>query len=346
MLGFINFPSWLKPEIIPGFPVRWYGVMYIVAFGVAYALIHWQMTKAKGEKLSPKESDELSNLIFWGILGLVLGARILGTTLYAPDGYYLERPWLIFWPFSEQGQFIGFQGMSYHGGVIGCTLAIVLYCRIKKQDILLLGDYVTAAIPLGYTFGRLGNFINGELFGRVTRAPWGMVFPAAEKFPVHLDWVRDIASVHGMSLQGLTVINLPRHPSQLYEAFGEGILLWALLWFVARRWKPFKGFIIAMYIFGYGLIRYGIEYFREPDRDMGFPLRFGSTGANPPVLHLLESPFNISTGQILCFLMMLAGIILLFIFHRVSKKEEMDNGAGAPASRPSGSTRKLRKRIR
>jgi phosphatidylglycerol:prolipoprotein diacylglycerol transferase len=347
MLGYIDFPSWLHPEIFPNtmIPIRWYGLMYVVAFGIAYMLIHWQLKQAKGSKLTAGESDDLSNLIFWGIAGLILGARILGTTLYDTDGYYLTHPWRIFWPFSPQGKFEGFQGMSYHGGVIGCTLGIIIYCRIKKKDTLLLGDYITAAIPLGYTFGRLGNFINGELFGRVTAAPWGMVFPAAERFSVKLPWVQEMASANKISLEGLDMVNLPRHPSQLYEAFGEGILLWLLLWFVARRWKPFKGFIIAMYIMGYGLIRFVIEYFREPDKGLDFPIMFGSAAGKPVTTQLFESLLNISTGQILCFLMILAGVILLFVFHRLSKMEE-ERKNREPVKGSSGSSRKLRKRIK
>lgn len=345
MLSYIDFPSWLHPEIFPGtaLPFRWYGLMYVIAFAVAYYLIVWQLRQAKGRKLTTAESDDLSNIVFWGILGLILGARILGTTLYEPDGYYLKHPWMIFWPFDEQWKFQGFQGMSYHGGVIGASLGIVLYCLKKKRDILQYGDYITAAIPLGYTFGRLGNFINGELFGRVSTIPWGMVFPAAEKFPVHLPWVQDIAEANGILLEASGMVNLPRHPSQLYEAFGEGILLWLLLWFVARRWKPFKGFVIALYIGGYGLIRFVIEYFREPDRDMGFPIRLGAPAGALPSMHLFESPLNISTGQILCLLMMLASAVLLVVFYRVSRRVPVQSEQEKPSG---GSTRKLRKRIK
>ncbi|MDR0655161.1 MAG: prolipoprotein diacylglyceryl transferase, partial [Treponema sp.] len=129
MLLSIDFPSWLKPEIIPGLPFRWYGLMYIVAFSVAYFLYRRQVR----ERRFPMAEDELSGLFFWGILALVLGARVFYTLVYEPDGLYRREPWLIFWPFRD-GKFTGFQGMSYHGGVIGGILAIIIYSAKKKFD--------------------------------------------------------------------------------------------------------------------------------------------------------------------------------------------------------------------
>ena len=117
------------------------------------------------------------------------------------------------------------------------------------------------------------------------------------------------------------MVNLPRHPSQLYEAFFEGIVLWLVLWFLLRRRSPFKGFMIGAYITGYGLVRFFIEYFREPDRHIGFPIRLSSAD-NP--IHLFVSPWNFTTGQILCFLMILAGAALLFIFSRLDKKQSRE----------------------
>jgi phosphatidylglycerol:prolipoprotein diacylglycerol transferase len=164
---------------------------------------------------------------------------------------------------------------------------------------------MACAIPLGYTFGRLGNFLNGELFGRVTTSPLGMVFPNAERFKLSEEWVQQTVAKLGMHIpDGALLVNLPRHPSQLYEAFFEGIVLWAILW-LFRKHKPFNGFISAIYSIGYGTFRFVIEYFREPDADIGYRI---SAGGIPSPTYLNESLLNISTGQILCVLMIFAGI--------------------------------------
>ncbi|MDR1316957.1 MAG: prolipoprotein diacylglyceryl transferase [Spirochaetales bacterium] len=314
----IPFPSWLKPEIIPGLPFRWYGLMYLVAFAIAYQLFNYQVKQRKLHL--PK--DTVTNLFFWGIIGLLLGARILSAIVYNYDvdqpNKYLRNPLLIFWPFDENMRFTGLQGMSYHGGLLGGTLAIILYCKRKGLSTLEMGDLAAAAIPLGYTFGRLGNFINGELYGRVTNSGWGIIFPHAEKLPARLKWVQDVAQAAGIPLPQSpdAMINLPRHPSQLYEAFFEGIVLWLALWFIFRNRTRFKGFLIGAYITGYGLVRFFIEYFREPDKNIGFPIRL-STAENP--IQLLVSPWNFTTGQIFCFLMILAGLAVIFLCSRLDK---------------------------
>ncbi len=307
---YFHFPDWLSPEIIPGFPVRWYGLMYLFAFATAYLLFRKQV---KAEKLEFSD-DDVSNLFFWLILGLILGARIFSTLIYDTSGIYWKKPWLIFWPFSK-GQFVGLQGMSYHGGLVGAVLAGILVCRKYKWNFFLMADRLTAAIPLGYTFGRLGNFINGELYGRVTASPFGIIFPYAERFPAKLSWVQEIARDIGMDLSGLAVVNLPRHPSQLYEAFAEGLLLWAILWFIVRKFKKFEGTVTGMYLIGYGIFRFIIEYFREPDKGLDFPIAWGGTSPN----YLMESVFNFTTGQIFCFLMILAGVGILLIARNYSK---------------------------
>ena len=308
----IPFPSWLSPEIIPGLPFRWYGLMYLVAFGIAYLLF---MAQVKERKLAWSE-DDVSGLFFWTILGLLVGARVFATIVYDTSGVYLRRPWLVFWPF-DGGKFVGLQGMSYHGGMLGATIAVVAYSLKRRMDVRLVGDLLAAGIPLGYTFGRLGNFINGELYGRVTAGPLGMLFPNAERFSARLDWVRDIAERTGTVLPAAGgLVNLPRHPSQLYEAFFEGIFLWAVLWFLRDR-KPFKGFVMGAYIIGYGAVRFAIEYFREPDADLGYRLRFVDDGVPPA---LFSSLFNFSTGQILSFLMVVGGLVWLLIASRLPQE--------------------------
>ena len=165
------------------------------------------------------------------------------------------------------------------------------------------------AIPLGYTFGRLGNFFNAELYGRITTMPWGMVFPGAQRFSSSIEWVRNTAQQAGMTLDSQTVlVNLPRHPSQLYEAFFEGIVLFFLLWFLRKR-KPFDGFLAAMYTIGYGAVRFFIEYFREPDADMGY--RIAAKSDSPTYFN--QSLLNLSTGQILCLIMIISGAVTIAV---------------------------------
>jgi len=333
MLLAIPFPSWLKPEVIPGLPFRWYGLMYVVAFGVAFLLYRRQIR----ERNFPMTEDELSGLFFWGILALILGARIFSSLVYDAGSIYARRPWLIFWPF-RNGQFTGFQGMSYHGGVIGGILAIVIYSKAKKFDYREIGDMFSASIPLGYTFGRLGNFINGELYGRITASPLGMVFPAGGISPADRNFAVIREGAEQMGIAAITgaggVLNYPRHPSQLYEMFFEGIVLWAFIWFFRNR-KPFKGFLLTLYLSGYGLVRFFIEYFREPDADLGYPIKLAKTSLPPALSH---PALDFSTGQILCFIMILVGLAWALIASRLKDREPVrvySNGGQSQAALPS-----------
>ena len=317
----INFPSWLGPEIFPGLPIRWYGLMYIFAFATAYIMYRRQVK----ERNFPMSDDNLSSLFFWGILGLLIGARLFSTIIYDASDIYRRQPWLIFWPF-RNGQFTGLQGMSYHGGAFGGLLAVIIYAKVKRYSFREIGDMFAAAIPLGFTWGRLGNFANAELYGRVTTVPWGMIFPNAG--------------------------DLPRHPSQLYQAFFEGIVLWAIIWFFRNR-KPFKGFLVGLYFLGYGVIRFIIEYFRQPDAHLGFPIELGKS--TPAAEYALSHPLlSFSTGQILCFFMITFGIIWLIIASRMPNRDVIrvydkieqkpDNTEEARAER--NKRRKLRKKLR
>lgn len=318
----VNFPSWLSPEIVPGLPFRWYGLMYLIAFGLTYLLFRRQMR----ERRIGFTDDDISGLFFWAILGLLLGARIFATIVYDTSGIYARKPWLVFWPFDGK-TFVGLQGMSYHGGLIGAVAAITAYCRARKWNVREIGDMMVAGIPLGYTFGRLGNFINGELYGRVTSGPLGMIFPHAEAFSTREEWVRRIADEAGIALSSSQAwVNLPRHPSQLYEALFEGVVLWALLWLLRNR-RPFRGYLIGLYLIGYGAARFVIEYFREPDADLGYRIVLVKTDLPPA---LFSSLFNFSTGQILCFLMMAAGGLWLVVASRMG-----DRVPGPPAYGPA-----------
>ena len=330
MLLYIDYPSFLHPEIIPGFKyLRWYGLMYLVAFFVAYLFFKFQVKKGELKTICNQKKDmtvdDISNLFMYGIIGLLLGARIFGTLVYN-SSYYLTRPHLIFWPFTSEGGnlvFTGFQGMSYHGGFIGGFFGVLLWCKIAKFDFLAIADMMAMSIPFGYTFGRFGNFANGELYGRITTSPFGMLFPQVpwdERFDVSLPWVKDFASKLGIIIQeGAKTINLPRHPSQLYEALFEGVILGLILFFVRKK-KPFNGFITCLYAFGYGFFRFIIEYFRQPDVDLGYII----SPKKSENIYIFESVFNLSMGHILCLIMMtlsLVAFFFLFYQNRHSKVE-------------------------
>jgi phosphatidylglycerol:prolipoprotein diacylglycerol transferase len=347
MLLSISFPSWLKPEIIPGLPVRWYGLMYIFAFATAFLLYRRQIK----ERNFPMTEDELSSMFGWGILSLIVGARLFSTLFYETSNFYITHPWLIFFPF-RNGKFTGLQGMSYHGGAFAGLLSVIIYAKVKKISFREIGDMYAASIPLGYTFGRLGNFINAELYGRATASPLGMIFPHATPLSVKESWVTEIAEKTGTVITG-AFVNLPRHPSQLYEMLFEGVVLWAIIWFFRSR-KPFKGFLIGLYFLGYGFFRFIIEYFREPDADLGYRIEFVKSTLPPAYAHPL---FSFSTGQIFCFFMMLFGVIWLIVISKLPNKETTYvygedgekthiNVDEAEAAKERNKRRKLRKKLK
>ncbi|MFQ6613553.1 MAG: prolipoprotein diacylglyceryl transferase [Fidelibacterota bacterium] len=264
-----HLPSQMNPVLfqIGGLSIRWYSTMYLVAFGIVYLLSQYRLKT----ETWPFTKDDVSDMITWSILGVLLGGRI-GYVLFYGKGAFWAEPWRIIVPFARINggwQFTGISGMSYHGGLIGVMVALYLYSRKRNFSFLRLGDFLTPSIPLGFTFGRIGNFINGELYGRITDLSIGMYFPAAGDF--HL-----------------------RHPSQLYEALFEGLILFAISWPLRKRGHA-PGFSSGLYIFGYGFFRFFIEFFRQPDAHMGFVL----------------GPF--SMGQVLSFSMMVAAGILWWI---------------------------------
>lgn len=310
--------------------MRWYGMMYIVAISLAYAQTVILM---KIDTFKTIKKEDIDDFYFWGVLGLILGAR-LGSCLIYNFSYYITHPLEILIPFSN-GQFTGFQGMSYHGGVIGVTLAMFIFIYKRKLDLREVSAVICTSIPFGYTFGRLANFINGELYGRVTASPMGMFFPGAHSVPLGLESTQKIMKqldwkvvgnkviekggtiienvlypVYGSNIPG---INLPRHASQLYEAFFEGIVLGILVWTAGRKFKPFKGFEAPLYLAGYAFFRFLIEYFRQPDADFADVKSGKYTG-------FIFS--NISMGQILCFLMILGAVLLGAWFYKQSLDEK------------------------
>ena len=239
------------------FQVRWYGLMYVLAFVLAYFLI-LRLIEIRKEKLS---QDEAIDFLTYCILGVLVGGR-LGYAIFYGGADYFFQPWKILEIWNG--------GMSFHGGLIGVIVAGFIFSRQKNISFLRLSEILIPAVPLGLFFGRIGNFVNGELWGRVTNGNWGVIFP-------------------GMDL-------LPRYPSQLFEAFFEGLVIFGILWFfVLKKRENLKpGFSLGVFLLLYGLFRFAMEYFREPDFQLGF-LAFGLT-----------------MGQWLCLPMAVAGAVLLF----------------------------------
>jgi phosphatidylglycerol:prolipoprotein diacylglycerol transferase len=316
LASYIQYPSWITPEIFPGLPIRWYGMMYLVAFLITYMIAASQIKQRKRsgvskkkDKLAAMSSDDLVNLFLFVIIGLLLGARLFAALLYDPSGFYLSHPWLIFWPF-RGGNFVGLQGMSYHGGVVGAVAGGLLFAKRYSYNFFELADLVIVGVPLGYTFGRLGNFFNAELWGRVSTKPWAMIFPNAPSFSTRHEWVREVADAISLPYEAGELVNLPRHPSQLYEAFFEGIFLFLILFFFFKKRKTFQGQLLSIYLIGYGVVRFFIEYVREPDAELGFIVALGE---HSELTALFKSFWNFSMGQLLNLLMIIGGGVLYFI---------------------------------
>jgi phosphatidylglycerol---prolipoprotein diacylglyceryl transferase len=312
MTGFIAFPSWISPVVIPGLPLRWYGIMYLVAIALTFVLFQHEMRRNGNDG----DRDQIADFFFWTVFGLLLGGRLLFVVAFDPGGEYLSRPWMIVWPF-KNGQFTGIQGMSYHGGLAGAIVAAGIYARVKRLDVLEWGDTLAVCAPLGYTFGRLGNFINGELTGRVTAVRWGVLFPTARRYPAANEWVPAMAESAGIPIYDpAQLVNLPRHPSQLYEALLEGLVLWLVLWFVVRKRRPFKGALLGLYVVGYGIARFMAGYFRETDEARGFVLSLGPA-ATPPAL--VSHGLALTEGQIISLSMIVLGFAGLVVFRLLHK---------------------------
>lgn len=292
-----HLPEHINPVIfkIGDFGIRWYSLGYIVAFILVYFVSRWRLRHEEKYKIYTEK--HLEDVFMYIVLGVVLGAR-LGYCVFYEPAYYLPRPWLIFLPFSlDNGlKITGISGMSYHGGVIGVLVSILIFTKRYKIDFFKFMDLLVPSIPIAYTFGRLGNFMNGELYGRVTEVPWGMHF---------YKWVR---TADGKIVKD--VFNHLRHPSQLYEAFGEGILLFLVIWLIRKHVKT-DGVLGAIYLIGYGIIRFIIEFFRKPDDIF---LDQGQTIGT--VIGIF------SMGQILCIAMILGGILYIKISEAHARKQK------------------------
>jgi phosphatidylglycerol:prolipoprotein diacylglycerol transferase len=258
----LNYPN-ISPTMVNLGPlqIRWYGVMYILGFMASYFLVRYQIKK----KNLDIDKNIVNDLFLFLIIGLIVGAR-LGYVIVYNLPFYVSHPLKIFalW----EG------GMSFHGGLIGIILSGIIY--LKKQGISFwqFADLVAITAPIGLGLGRLGNFINAELYGRVTDLPWGMIFPSGG--------------------------DLPRHPSQLYEFLLEGVVLFAILWWIKDfPWK--KGTQFCVFLFLYSAFRFIVEFFREPDPQLGFIFSF------------------MTMGQILSVLMGLSSVVLFWV---ITKKEK------------------------
>ncbi len=271
----MKFPN-ISPVAISilGFDIRWYALAYIFGFIFAFYYIKYLLRSSTNNQISYTELDDLFTN---GVIGVILGGR-LGYVLFYNFSYYIYNPIHIIkiW----EG------GMSFHGGLIGCIISILLWCKVHKKSVFQLTDKIAMATPIGLFLGRLANFVNGELYGRVTTSKIGMVFPNSD--------------------------GLPRHPSQIYEALTEGLLLFIFL-FAINKVKAIKkrpGIISFAFIGGYAIARISIENFREPDAQIGF-LKFG-----------------ITMGQLLTIPMILSSIIAIIYFLR--KKEIIEQYTSSP----------------
>jgi len=252
----IPFPAIDPVAVAIGpFVVRWYALAYIVGL-----LLGWRYCLVLADR-PPRlvERRDIDDFLVWATLGVVLGGRI-GYVLFYQPGYYLQHP--------IEALYLWHGGMSFHGGALGVTLAILLFTRARRLPVLAFSDVIAEAIPIGLFFGRIANFINGELFGRETDIPWAMVFPNGG--PV------------------------PRHPSQLYEAALEGLVLFTVLALLIRAGALKRpGLILGAFALGYGVARVIAEHFREPDAQLGF--LWG----------------GLTMGTLLSLPLMLAGVLLV-----------------------------------
>jgi phosphatidylglycerol:prolipoprotein diacylglycerol transferase len=256
----IPYPR-IPPTIISfgPFAIRWYSLMYVVGYVLGYRLV---LKRIEAGRSNLTRAD-LDNLIWYLVVGMLLGARLVYVLVYG-RGEYAAHPLEVFavW----QG------GLSFHGAILGMAAAIILFARRHRFPVLAITDVVALCGTPGLFFGRIGNFINGELYGRPTTVPWAMIFPSD---PLHV----------------------PRHPSQLYEAFAEGVLLSALLWwadsFARKRGYDRPGLITGLFLVGYATIRFSLEFTRAPDAQLGLVV-----GA-------------LSMGQLLSMIMLAVGAILL-----------------------------------
>lgn len=245
----LTYPS-IDPVALDlfGLKIHWYGLMYVAAFSASYWLARLRINSGRWAWTM----EEVSDLLFYSMIGVIVGGRLGYFLFYQDPSVYLQNPLSLFKV--QQG------GMSFHGGALGVIFGIWYFSRKSKRHLFDVGDFLVPLVPLGLAFGRIGNFINGELWGRVTTAdfPLAMIFPGSD--------------------------GLPRHPSQLYQASFEGLALFVLLWWYSAKPRPL-GTTSALFLAGYGLARFIAEFFRQPDAHINFIIgQWGTMG------HVLSAP--------------------------------------------------------
>lgn len=271
-----HIPEHLNPIAfkIGSFQLTYYALAYIFGFAITYFLVLYRLKTEKWEY----SKEIVQDGFLYGSLAAIIGGR-LGHVVLHDFRYFMANPLKIVCPFdfSNGLRYTGISGMAFYGAAIGIVIFSIIFCRMNKMKYLHFMDLFTPAIPIGYTLGRMANFINGEFYGRITNLPWGMYFPYA---PTHA----------------------LRYPSQLYEAFFEGIVLFVILWSLRKK-KYCDGFISGLYLIGYGLFRFFIEFVRQPDPDY--------------ISRLILGIFTM--GQIFCMLMVLSGVSIIFIKRSVDR---------------------------
>lgn len=269
-----HLPQYINPIAftVGSFSIRWYALSYLVGFLVIYCLLLWRVKKGEFVlKINGDVQNTIFDFLLVAFFSSLIGGRI-GYVLFYNLSYFIYHPLAIISPY-ENGNFTGIYGMSYHGALIGIWIGSYIFLRIKKINFWAWVDFVIVAVPLGYFFGRIGNFLNGELYGRFTNSQLGMYFSISP--------------------------SLLRYPSQLAEAFLEGLVLFAIIWRM-RKMKLSSGVLFSVYLVGYGFFRVFAEQFREPDPQIGFILGY------------------FTLGQILSLSMIIIGIIIF-----VSKKRKL-----------------------
>lgn len=247
-----NIPLHIDPTALAvgSFSIGWYSLMYIAAFIVVYFLLSYRLNKKEGNY----GKNLILDFLMYAMLGVLIGGR-LGYVIFYNPIYYVHNPSAIISPYDfSTGELTGIYGMSYHGGLLAILIISIIFVRKNKLNFWKFADFIIPAIPAGYFFGRIGNFLNLELYGRVTNSWIGMHFPL---------WTGA-----GPFL---------RYPSQLFEAFFEGMVLFIFLWILRNR-KKFDGYFIALYLIGYGSTRFMIEFIREPDEQIGYILHYFTLG--------------------------------------------------------------------
>ncbi|HSS06503.1 MAG TPA: prolipoprotein diacylglyceryl transferase [Rhodanobacteraceae bacterium] len=256
--------------------VHWYGIMYLIGFAMAW----WLGQRRRAAGRLPVSADQFSDLAFYAMLGVILGGRV-GYMVFYDTSELIHHPLALFRVWEG--------GMSFHGGLLGVLAGALIWSRRNHLNFFDVMDFVAPLVPIGLGLGRLGNFIGGELWGRHTDASWGMIFPRALE---SLGKTRD--DLHQMYLAG-QLDNEARHPSQLYEFCLEGVVLFAVLWLYSRKPRP-RYAVSGLFALLYGLFRFGVEFVREPDVQLGF-IAFDW----------------LTMGQILSLPLILIGIVLLWL---------------------------------